>query len=79
MQEEAVYTVKVEGGKEGADGRPSVGPVYRGIYAEDGLVGLEPGMESPWQFFRSLSLSLTGGRRRNLVQTERLHFLAFLF
>ncbi|XP_030525095.1 probable CoA ligase CCL6 [Rhodamnia argentea] len=51
MPEVAVYTVKVEEGQEGADGRPSVGPVYRGIYSQDGLVELEPGMESPWQFF----------------------------
>lgn len=51
MQEVAEYTVKVEEGKEGVNGRPSVGPVYRGTYAEDGLVELEPGMESPWQFF----------------------------
>ncbi|KAF8028324.1 hypothetical protein BT93_E1056 [Corymbia citriodora subsp. variegata] len=51
MQEVSVYTLKVEEGKKGVDGRPSVGPVYRGIYAEDGLIGVEPGMESPWQFF----------------------------
>lgn len=51
-----VYTVKVEEGKPAtSDGKPSVGPVYRCIYAKDGLLELPSGLESPWDFFRSLS------------------------
>ncbi|KAJ1381697.1 Long chain acyl-CoA synthetase 2, partial [Sesbania bispinosa] len=33
-----VYTVKVEEGKPATDGKPSVGPVYRCIYAKDDLL-----------------------------------------
>ncbi|KAJ1440330.1 AMP-dependent synthetase/ligase [Sesbania bispinosa] len=47
-----VYTVKVEEGKPATDGKPSVGPVYRCIYAKDGLLELPAGLESPWDFFR---------------------------
>jgi len=50
-----VYTVKVEEGRPAtSDGRPSVGPVYRCIYAKDGLMELPSGLESPWEFFRSI-------------------------
>lgn len=45
-----VYTVKVEEGKP--NGKPSLGPVYRSIYAKDGLLELPSGLESPWDFFR---------------------------
>lgn len=47
-----VYTVKVEEGKPATEGKPSVGPVYRCIYAKDGLLELPSGVESPWDFFR---------------------------
>jgi len=50
-----VYTVKVEEGRPAtSDGRPSVGPVYRCIYAKDGLMEFPSGLESPWDFFRSI-------------------------
>lgn len=47
------YVVKVEEGRAAADGKPSVGPVYRSIYAKDGLMELPPSISSPWDFFRS--------------------------
>ncbi|CAK8570867.1 unnamed protein product [Lathyrus sativus] len=48
-----VYTLKVEEGKPAtSDGKPSVGPVYRCIYAKDGLLELPSALESPWDFFR---------------------------
>ncbi|ERN17645.1 long chain acyl-CoA synthetase 2 [Amborella trichopoda] len=47
-----VYTVKV-GEAEPAQGeRPSAGPVYRCIYAKDGLMEVPEGFESPWDLFR---------------------------
>ncbi|XP_004498184.1 probable CoA ligase CCL6 [Cicer arietinum] len=48
-----VYTVKVEEGRSAtSDGMlPSVGPVYRCIYAKDGLLELPSGLDSPWDFF----------------------------
>lgn len=48
----AEYIVKVEEGRPATDGRPSAGPVYRCIYAKDGLLEIPEGMESPWDFFR---------------------------
>ncbi|XP_062176432.1 probable CoA ligase CCL6 [Alnus glutinosa] len=47
----AVYTVKVEESRPATDQKPSAGPVYRSIYAKDGLLDLPAGLESPWQFF----------------------------
>lgn len=45
--------MKVEEGRPAtSDGRPSAGPVYRCIYAKDGLMELPTGLESPWDFFR---------------------------
>ncbi|KAI3448068.1 hypothetical protein Pfo_004733 [Paulownia fortunei] len=45
------YTVKVEEARPAADGKPSAGPVYRGIYAKDGLLEIPHGLDSPWDFF----------------------------
>ncbi|CDO97106.1 unnamed protein product [Coffea canephora] len=48
----AEYIVQVEEGRPATDGMPSAGPVYRCIYAKDGLLEIPEGMESPWDFFR---------------------------
>ncbi|KAL3843485.1 hypothetical protein ACJIZ3_000888 [Penstemon smallii] len=45
------YIVKVEEARPEANGKPSAGPVYRCIYAKDGLMEIPQGMESPWDFF----------------------------
>lgn len=46
------YTVKVEETRPASDGKPSAGPVYRNIYAKDGLMEMPTRFESPWDFFR---------------------------
>ncbi|KAG8368293.1 hypothetical protein BUALT_Bualt15G0030300 [Buddleja alternifolia] len=46
------YVVKVEEAREGGNGKASAGPVYRCIYAKDGLLEVPQGMDSPWEFFR---------------------------
>lgn len=46
------YIFEVEKPKEAKDGRPSVGPVYRSIFAKDGFPPPVPGMESCWDVFR---------------------------
>lgn len=51
-----VYTVKVEEATLAKGGKPSVGPVYRSIYAKDGLLQLPSELESPWDLFRSILL-----------------------
>lgn len=45
------YTVEVEESKPAVGDRPSAGPVYRSIFAKDGLLELPAGIESPWEFF----------------------------
>uniref|UniRef100_A0A5B7AFM9 Long-chain-fatty-acid--CoA ligase n=1 Tax=Davidia involucrata TaxID=16924 RepID=A0A5B7AFM9_DAVIN len=47
----SVSTVKVEEARPATGEKPSAGPVYRCIYAKDGLLELPAGMESPWEFF----------------------------
>ncbi|OAY69152.1 Long chain acyl-CoA synthetase 4 [Ananas comosus] len=46
------YLVEVEKGREGVDGGPSVGPVYRSVFAEDGFPPPIPGLDSCWDVFR---------------------------
>ncbi|KDP25300.1 hypothetical protein JCGZ_20456 [Jatropha curcas] len=46
------YLIEVEQAKEARDGRPSVGPVYRSVFAKDGFPPPIPGMESCWDVFR---------------------------
>ncbi|PIA52441.1 hypothetical protein AQUCO_01000367v1 [Aquilegia coerulea] len=47
----SVYTVQVEDARPPLGEKPSAGPVYRCIYAKDGLLELPTGLESPWEFF----------------------------
>lgn len=47
-----VYSVKVEESRPAAGNKPSAGPVYRSIYARDGLLELPSGIDSPWDFLR---------------------------
>ncbi|CAI0446875.1 unnamed protein product [Linum tenue] len=49
------YLVKVGEAEDSSigrgEGKPSAGPVYRSIYAKDGLLELPSHLHSPWQFF----------------------------
>ncbi|KAL0356760.1 UNVERIFIED_CONTAM: Long chain acyl-CoA synthetase 2 [Sesamum calycinum] len=45
------YVVKVEEGRDASHGKPSAGPVYRCIYAKDGLLDIPAKFDSPWNFF----------------------------
>lgn len=51
-----MFTVKVEEATPAAGGRPSAGPVYRSIYARDGLMELPQDIQSPWDLFRSVQV-----------------------
>ncbi|KAK0586908.1 hypothetical protein LWI29_014256 [Acer saccharum] len=46
------FLIEVEPAKQATDGRPSIGPVYRSIFAKDGFPAPIPGMESCWDIFR---------------------------
>ncbi|RWW47259.1 hypothetical protein BHE74_00046761, partial [Ensete ventricosum] len=58
----ANYTVKVEGGRAGEDGKPSVGPVYRSSLAKNGFPLLDPDMTTSWEVKARL-----GGRVRLII------------
>ncbi|KAE8657278.1 Long chain acyl-CoA synthetase 4 [Hibiscus syriacus] len=46
------YVIKVEEEKAAADGKPSIGPIYRSCFAENGFPAPIPGMESCWDIFQ---------------------------
>ncbi|PIN09207.1 Long-chain acyl-CoA synthetases (AMP-forming) [Handroanthus impetiginosus] len=46
------FIVEVEPGKPAKDGKPSIGPVYRSIFAKDGFPEPTSGLDSCWDIFR---------------------------
>lgn len=46
------YIVEVEPGKPANDGKPSIGPVYRSVFAKDGFPAPTPRLDSCWDIFR---------------------------
>ncbi|KAK3120300.1 hypothetical protein QOZ80_9AG0685360 [Eleusine coracana subsp. coracana] len=46
-----MFTVKVGEPTPASGGRPSAGPIYRSIYAKDGLMQLPQEIQTPWDFF----------------------------
>ncbi|KAJ9542994.1 hypothetical protein OSB04_022701 [Centaurea solstitialis] len=46
------FAVKVEDGRKGVDGNPSVGPIYRNLLAKDGFPSLDFGLTTTWEVFR---------------------------
>ncbi|KAK4422516.1 Long chain acyl-CoA synthetase 4 [Sesamum alatum] len=50
--EEKTFIVEVEPSKPAKDGKPSIGPVFRSIFAKDGFPPPIPGLESCWDIFR---------------------------
>lgn len=48
------FTVEVEPAKEAKDGKPSIGPVYRSVFAKDGFPPPIDGLDSCWDVFRSV-------------------------
>ncbi|WVZ51202.1 hypothetical protein U9M48_002364 [Paspalum notatum var. saurae] len=71
MASPEVFTVKVEEATPAAGGRPSAGPVYRSIYAKDGLMELPREINSPWDFFsgavKKYPKNMMLGRRRQVT------------
>ncbi|XP_023522565.1 long chain acyl-CoA synthetase 5-like, partial [Cucurbita pepo subsp. pepo] len=56
------YLIQVEESKAAIDGRPSIGPVYRSIFAKDGFPLPIEGLDSCWDIFR-LSVERNPGNR----------------
>ncbi|KAF7810460.1 long chain acyl-CoA synthetase 4-like [Senna tora] len=46
------YIIEVEKAKEAKDGKPSMGPVYRSLFAKDGFPPPTEGLDSCWDVFR---------------------------
>ncbi|KAK7257906.1 hypothetical protein RIF29_32225 [Crotalaria pallida] len=70
-----VYTVKVEEARLATHEKPSAGPVYRCIYAKDGLLEVPPHLESPWDFFRDSatrhpSYPMLGRRQKSKIDSK---------
>ncbi|XP_058095958.1 long chain acyl-CoA synthetase 4-like isoform X2 [Magnolia sinica] len=49
---EKKFIIEMEKAKDATEGRPSVGPVYRSVFAKDGFPPHVEGMESCWDVFR---------------------------
>ncbi|XP_010267912.1 PREDICTED: long chain acyl-CoA synthetase 1-like [Nelumbo nucifera] len=45
--------IEVESGKEGKDGMPSVGPVYRNLLSKNGFPPMDPETSTAWDIFRN--------------------------
>ncbi|KAM7494343.1 hypothetical protein LguiB_028952 [Lonicera macranthoides] len=50
--EQKRYIIEIEPAKEAVDGKPSIGPVYRSIFAKDGFPPPIDGLDSCWDIFR---------------------------
>lgn len=51
MAETEKFIVEIEKAKEGQDGKPSIGPVYRNVLAKDGFIPLPQELDSCWDIF----------------------------
>lgn len=64
------YLVEVEKGEDAAGDRPSLGPVYRSVFAKDGFPEPVDGVETCWDVFRVSAEKYPGNRmlgRREIV------------
>ncbi|KAI5655337.1 hypothetical protein M9H77_32524 [Catharanthus roseus] len=50
--EDKKYIIEVEPAKQATDGKPSIGPVYRSLFAKDGFPKPIEGLDSCWDIFR---------------------------
>lgn len=46
------YIIEIEPAEEAKDGKPSMGPVYRSVFAKDGFPPPIQGLDSCWDIFR---------------------------
>ncbi|KDP28288.1 hypothetical protein JCGZ_14059 [Jatropha curcas] len=57
-----IFAAKVEEGKEGKDGNPSVGPVYRNLLSKNGFPPPDPDISTAWDLF-SISAKKNPGNK----------------
>ncbi|CAA6665862.1 unnamed protein product [Spirodela intermedia] len=72
------YLVEVEKGAEAKDGRPSVGPAYRSLFAKDGFPPPVEGVETCWDIFRTSAMKYPENRmlgRREIINGKAGKYL----
>lgn len=47
-----IFSAQVDEGKEGKDGMPSIGPVYRSLLSKYDFPPLDPELNTSWDIFR---------------------------
>lgn len=52
MQQKKIFGVKVEEGRKGRNGEPSVGAVYRNPIAQHAFPPTDPNLSTAWEIFR---------------------------
>lgn len=52
-----IFSVAVEEGREGEDGKPSLGPVYRNLLAQNDFPPPDRQINSSWDLFRCFQFS----------------------
>ncbi|XP_071922604.1 long chain acyl-CoA synthetase 1-like [Coffea arabica] len=57
-----MFAVKVEEGREGREGLPSVGPVYRNLLAHHHFPPIDPHLSTAWEIFRASAEKYPGNR-----------------
>ncbi|XP_058084147.1 long chain acyl-CoA synthetase 1-like [Magnolia sinica] len=73
-----VFAVEVESGREGQDGQPSVGPVYRNPLAKNEFPPPDPCMATSWDVFSVAAEKYPGNRMlgwREFVDGKAGHYL----
>ncbi|KAI3951732.1 hypothetical protein MKW98_013790 [Papaver atlanticum] len=56
------FAVQVESGREGRDGEPSLGPIYRNLLEKDGFLPQHPDINTSWDIFRTSVEKYPGNR-----------------
>lgn len=75
----STFTVKVEEARPASETMPSAGPVYRSVYAKQGLMELPQGLESPWEFFSDSAKKNPQNRMLGRRQTTDGQVLPYLW
>ncbi|KAL3535092.1 hypothetical protein ACH5RR_003553, partial [Cinchona calisaya] len=57
-----MFAVKVEEGRDGRDGQPSVGPVYRNLISQHEFPPIDPNLSTAWEMFRASVEKYPGNR-----------------
>ncbi|KAL2516702.1 Long chain acyl-CoA synthetase 4 [Abeliophyllum distichum] len=67
------FITEVEPAKQASDGKPSMGPAYRSVFAKDGFPAPIPGLDSCWDIFRLSMEKYPNNRmlgRREIINGE---------